>query len=116
MLARKKISTQKTIIMVSIIAVIWIVIGTLFYYNFGDTKKNNNTQAYSKLIDFGKDDSKIKDGANSWPSGVEVLNDVRYTRLKAYGDIPISVDPKDKGRSNPFEPIPSQPLPTPTKK
>lgn len=116
MLARKKISTQKTIIMIGIIAAIWVVIGVLVYANFGDQKAKKVGQKTFKLIDFGKDDSKNKDAVNSWPNGVEILNDVRYTRLKTYGDVPVNVESKDLGRSNPFEPIPNQPTATSPKK
>ncbi len=117
MLARKKISTQKTIIMVGIIAVVWIIIGFLAYANFGNKKSNSTGEKpYSQLIDFGKGDGKSKESLNNWPNGVEILNDDRYTRLKTYGEVPVTVEPKDLGRSNPFEPVPSQPSATQPKK
>lgn len=114
MLARKKLSPQKTIIMVSIIAVIWVIIGVLAYSNFGkkSVPLGANGQPYSKLIDFGTGTKKTTDFDALWPTGADILKDDRYTNLKTYGSVPVMVESKELGRVNPFEPLPTQPTGT----
>lgn len=105
MLARKKLSHKKVMILSITIAVVWIIIGVLFYYNFSSPK-------VAKPLLYSTTGLPITasppTGNSPPPAGssqelkVDLFGSQTFQQLKIYGEVPLKV--KNLGRSNPFEP------------
>ncbi len=105
MLARKKLSQKKVIILGGTIMVVWFIIGVLVYYNFSGRKAVrplvNNTPGLP--ITTGPPTGKLPpSGGAGQELKVDLFDSQTFQQLKIYGEVPLKV--KTLGRPNPFEP------------
>ncbi len=105
MLARKKLSQKKVMILGVAMAVIWVVIGLLFYYNFSGKKVVrplvNNTVGLPITTSPPVGNLPPSSGGSQGLK-VDLLDSPTFQQLKIYGEVPLKA--KNLGRSNPFEP------------
>ncbi|MFZ5391075.1 MAG: hypothetical protein ACOZAJ_02245 [Patescibacteria group bacterium] len=94
MLAPKKYSRQKLIIIISSLGLVWLVIFILVYFNFWHDSSGSNNQA----VDWPAKRPSVISG--QLKLGDEVLEDDRFINLKIFGSLPLQTS--QVGRADPF--------------
>lgn len=106
MLARKRFSKQKVVMLSGIIIVTWVIIGILFYLNFAHSPAKRQNLTTRVALPTAVPPPTV---TTLWYQALNfsLFDSAVFKELKIYGEVPLTA--KALGRSNPFVPILSPP-------